>query len=62
MDTVVGPSLARSKRKFVERYGSEQFLLGLVNLAYEKYKQTPFNGVPFAIRDELRELWKTRKE
>ena len=59
MRELMGPSLAREKRAFVERYGTELFLKGLVDYAIEEHRKAPFHGMPETLRKKLREMWKS---
>ncbi len=58
----MGPSLALNKRAFVERYGDENFLLSLVDFAYETWQRQRFSGMPPGLRDELRRRWNEREQ
>lgn len=53
---LMGPSLDRKKREFVERYGTELFLKSLVDYAIDVYRKAPYNGMPQSVRNKLREM------
>ena len=53
-----GPSLAISKPKFTESYGSEQLLLEVVNYGYEIYQKNPWTILHVKIRFRIINHWR----